>query len=252
MSPPAVAIAATHAGRRDRRSHSSPHAVSVQDPVLQQRILLALIAAVACTPQSDPQTDTGASSSGEGSTSADVMTSAPTSDAQDPDAACARIVEACHSKDDGSDPTIAECHATGHAGTTECIDEEAACVAYCEAAPPAGGDSTTGSESGGTSSTGHDVTTGTDGGSSGSTTDPGTSGGPSPACEGYCECMGETCTEIAGYPWSDIAGCLDACAGYDEPQMTCWSMWCTEAKKGALVVHLCEHAWGMYDLDECP
>lgn len=101
-------------------------------------------------------------------------------------------------------------------------------------------------------STGHDSTTGTDGGSSGSTTDPGTTSEPSPACEGYCECMGETCAEIMGYPWSDITGCLEACAGYDEPQMSCWSMWCTEATRGALVVHLCEHAWGSYGLDECP
>lgn len=216
-----------------------------------QRLLLALVAAVACAPPPGPPAGSDTSSSGEGSsgsTGAPTTTtssSGPTTGGPDPNAACGEIVAACHPKDDGSDPMISECHELGHSGAAECIEQEATCVAYCEAAPPVGG--TSGGSSGSS-------TTGTEGGSSGSTTGTGsdTSGGPSPACEGYCACMSETCQAIEGYPWGEDADCLEACAGYDEPQFTCWAMWCAEAMKGALVVHLCEHAWGKFGLDECP
>jgi hypothetical protein len=49
---------------------------------------------------------------------------------------CRDIVDACHYKDDGTDPEISQCHVVGHDGDeTECalvLDE---CVAICEAAP---------------------------------------------------------------------------------------------------------------------
>lgn len=106
-------------------------------------------------------------------------------------------------------------------------------------------------------STSHDMsgsttsdTSTSESGSTGSTGD-GTTGGVSLECLAYCECMSATCVDIPGYPWGDDAGCLAACASYEEPELTCWIMWCAEAMEGTLVVHLCEHAWGEFGLDEC-
>lgn len=221
----------------------------------RQWFLLVLIAVVACNQRPNPPADTDAdasstsTSSGSTSTGATMSTTSSseptTTGGPDPDAACGKIVEACHPKDDGTDPTISDCHEVGHSGTAACIEKEAECIAYCEAAPPLGGGS---SSSGGESTSGPALTTGE--GSTGTGSD--TSGEPSPVCVSYCECMGSTCQAIEGYPWGDDAGCLEACAGYDAPQSTCWAMWCAEAMKGALVVHLCEHAWGKFGLDECP
>ena len=87
--------------------------------------------------------------------------------------ACWDIVQACHTKDDGTDPEINGCHEAAHAETQECVDRHDACIELCNAAPEISG---TGYESSGTGSS----TTATDSsGSDGSGTGTGSSGGSS-------------------------------------------------------------------------
>ena len=76
---------------------------------------------------------------------------------------------------------------------------------------------------------------------------------PSVECVEYCQCVGTTCVAEPGYPFADEAACLSACADFTEPELTCWTMWCTDAAADAtLLDHLCSHAWGELGLDECP
>lgn len=49
---------------------------------------------------------------------------------------CQAIVDACHMKDDGTDPAISACHTGAHDNkTSECTANKTQCVAACEAAP---------------------------------------------------------------------------------------------------------------------
>ncbi|RMG96790.1 MAG: hypothetical protein D6705_10320 [Deltaproteobacteria bacterium] len=48
--------------------------------------------------------------------------------------ACANIIEACHPKDDGSDPVINGCHEKAHDGG-DCLSDYDMCIMACNEAP---------------------------------------------------------------------------------------------------------------------
>jgi hypothetical protein len=50
------------------------------------------------------------------------------------DEACKQVIEACHPKDDGSDPIINGCHETAHL-EGDCLTDLQMCLEACEAAP---------------------------------------------------------------------------------------------------------------------
>jgi len=73
------------------------------------------------------------------------------------------------------------------------------------------------------------------------------------ACSDFCRCMGSTCSSQEGYPFTDSADCEQTCSQLDDEQRSCFSHWCNAAITDAAErVHLCEHAWGAFGLDECP
>jgi hypothetical protein len=219
---------------------------------VRNAVSFLLFATLACTGASGDSSSSGGTSGGSGSTTLSN------------DDACREIIEACHYKDDGTDPTISGCHGVAHEGG-ECLAQLDACVAYCEAAPPLGtgtsggsgsgtasgtGTGSGGSGGGSAGSTGGGSAGSTGGGSAGSTGSGSTSGGNA-GCTAYCTCMSGTCAGEAGYPWTDEAACLAACEQFTTAEFTCWDMWCYEASLGGAVDHLCEHAWGANGLDEC-
>lgn len=163
--------------------------------------------------------------------------------------ACQAIIDACHPKDDGSDPEINGCHAAAHDDETEtCNARLEECVALCDAAPPVGGGYDTGDEDTGAGETAGD---GSGGGSTtgGESADESTGG--SEACVAHCECMATTCGEAKGYPFASEQACLDACAGYDDFTLSCYGSWCEAAAISPDPVHLCEHAWGSVGTSKC-
>lgn len=193
------------------------------------------------------------------------------------DAACDMIVEACHYKDDGTDPMINDyCHLTAHSGGP-CNDRLQECLEYCGAAPAVttaadDGDTSTPGDDDGSADDGAATTGGADdgppsGSSGGTDTNAATDEGPaessgdaggesttgaSPECAAHCACMTEWCAGAAGNPWPDETSCLTACAAWDGAELACYGMWCEEIESNpGLADHLCEHAWGEFGLAEC-
>lgn len=209
---------------------------------MRNAVSLLLSATLACTGSSGNSSSSGGTSGGSGSTTISN------------DEACDQIIEVCHYKDDGTDPTISACHGVAHEGG-DCLAQLDACVAYCNAAPPLGTGTSGGSSGGSGSGTASGSGTGSSGtsGGSGSTgsTDSGSTSGGNAGCAAYCTCMSGTCATEVGYPWADEAACLSACEQFTTAEMTCWDMWCYQASLGGAVDHLCEHAWGANGLDEC-
>jgi len=78
-------------------------------------------------------------------------------------------------------------------------------------------------------------------------------GGVDALCGAHCACLAETCATTAGYPFAAAGSCASFCAGLGAAERACFPKWCTDAKAAAgSKVHLCEHAWGAFGLDECP
>jgi hypothetical protein len=148
---------------------------------------------------------------------------------------CRAIAGACHRYDQGGGLPH-ECHELGHAGDdAACGPRKDACIAAC---PPveAGADAS------------HDDASTPDAGGDGSTSDV-DAGDP---CVAYCQCMADTCSTQAGYPFANPADCATACAQQAPEERACWPQWCAQAKSAdATKTHLCEHAWGKFGLDEC-
>ena len=76
--------------------------------------------------------------------------------------------------------------------------------------------------------------------------------GPMNDCKAYCDCMQPTCGTQMGYPFPNAAACTSACTMYSAPQYKCYLYFCNEAKRTGSKGHNCQHAWGMFGLDECP
>jgi hypothetical protein len=74
---------------------------------------------------------------------------------------------------------------------------------------------------------------------------------PSEACVRYCTCMEQQCQTTPGYPFADRQSCLGRCATFTAFELKCWSTWCSDVLVMPDARHLCEHAWGLYALDEC-
>ena len=81
---------------------------------------------------------------------------------------------------------------------------------------------------------------------------------PSLPCADYCTCLDGLCRKVAGYPFAADAGttCGVACARQDAKRTACWGTFCQQAARytadSADRQHFCEHAWGLYDVEECP
>lgn len=162
--------------------------------------------------------------------------------------ACDAIIDACHTKDDGSDDAISSCHSAAHdADVDECNARLEECVALCDAAPPVGGGET------GYESTGGEPMTSEGGGSTtgDATADGSTGTGEASACVAHCECMTTTCSASEGYPYATEQDCLDACAGFSDEELGCFGMWCEAAAISPDPLHLCEHAWGSVGTSKC-
>lgn len=157
----------------------------------------------------------------------------------DPAGSCSAIASACHPYDKES-LLGHECHELGHSSTdATCAPRKAECLAAC---PPreAGAKPVDGG--------GSDPEAGADGG-----TDGGSDAAPDTLCTDYCTCLADTCAALAGYPFAAAGSCAAHCSALSAPERACWPKWCSDAKASTSnQVHLCEHAWGMYDLDECP
>jgi hypothetical protein len=66
--------------------------------------------------------------------------------------------------------------------------------------------------------------------------------------------MSLNCPTQAGYPYADDAACKSACAAFSAEEYACWSKYCgwvPLASSEEDETHLCQHAWGMFGLDEC-
>ena len=159
------------------------------------------------------------------------------------DDACEAIIDACHTKDDGSVQAINDCHTVGHDGVdADCQAQHDDCVALCGAAPEVGNHddgqtdgghddaatddapSTSGSaDDDGTTTTADAGTTGTD--STGST-DGTDSTGADDASNANCADLGSGCHDVPGrIPQM----CHDV--GHDGDEMACAQIWeqCVEA-----------------------
>ncbi len=71
-------------------------------------------------------------------------------------------------------------------------------------------------------------------------------------CASYCACLEARCAARPGYPLG-AGECGPLCARLDDARRTCWAGFCEDAagEDDALAQHLCEHAWGLYGLEEC-
>lgn len=144
--------------------------------------------------------------------------------------ACDQIIDACHTKDDGSDDFINGCHSTAHEGDdAACSSNLQACLDACNAAPPVG---TGGHESG---ETGHDHETGAatshDHGSSGghdssggaTSHDHGSTGGSTgadDASQASCDELGSICHDVA-----DALGMMCHDVGHEGDEAACAEIW---------------------------
>ena len=64
--------------------------------------------------------------------------------------------------------------------------------------------------------------------------------------------MQSTCSSVMGHPYTMPAQCTAACKAFTSAEIACFPDWCEQAKTATTTkVHLCEHAWGMFALDEC-
>lgn len=158
----------------------------------------------------------------------------------DPAGSCAALASQCHSYSKES-AFAKECHDLGHAGDdVACAPKKDACLAAC---PP---------REGGTTHPDTDA-----GDAAAPTVDAATDAAPDAAvdqlCIDHCACLAETCTTFAGYPFAAPGSCAAACAQLGAPERACLPHWCVDAKASTSTkAHLCEHAWNMYGLDECP
>lgn len=156
----------------------------------------------------------------------------------DPSGSCGAIASACHPYD--KETAIGhECHELGHSSTdATCAPRRAECLAACpprDAGPKPAAD-------------GGDTDAATEGGADG-----GADAAPDPFCTDYCACLADTCTAIAGYPFAAAGSCATHCAALSAAEKACWPKFCNDAKASMNNKdHLCEHAWGAHDLDECP
>ncbi len=164
------------------------------------------------------------------------------------DNACEGIIEACHTKDDGSVENINDCHTVGHDGVeADCQAQYQDCVALCDAAPEVAGHddgqtddghadtghADTGHDDGATSGTSHadDGSTtmdvpGTTGGTDGGSSDGGASTSGDDASNANCDDLGSGCHDVPG----EIPQmCHDV--GHDGDEMACAEIWlqCVEA-----------------------
>ena len=162
--------------------------------------------------------------------------------------ACQGIIDACHTKDDGSDAAINDCHSLAHDGDdAACSPRYEECVAVCDEAPEVGvygddgddhgdGDAgsddgtpgtTTGPSDGGTTTGATDDDGTTDGGSTdgGSTNDTGSTGNDD-ASNANCDDLGSGCHDIPG---EVPQMCHDV--GHDGDETACAAIWvqCVEA-----------------------
>jgi hypothetical protein len=164
-------------------------------------------------------------------------------DPEDPmtiEGACGEIVEACHTKDDGTPGEINDCHGIAHdEDDAACTNVRAMCIEICNAAPDVatGGYSDTehaetehesdehGESSGG--STGEPGTT--DGTTGSTTTDPGTTtdhGTTTSTDEPSCAALGAGCHDAA-----DKFGMMCHDVGHEKDEAACAKIWdaCREA-----------------------
>jgi hypothetical protein len=160
--------------------------------------------------------------------------------------ACGEIVDACHTKDDGSDAQISDCHTIAHdENEQECSNVHAMCVELCNAAPTVygGTDSHDGTEShegsgehgettdhGTTTdhdeSTGHDHTSSTgDDPTDATGTTTGDTGGTTAADEPSCSALGSGCHDTA-----TPLGMMCHDVGHDGDEAACAKIW-AECKK---------------------
>jgi hypothetical protein len=151
--------------------------------------------------------------------------------------ACGEIVEACHTKDDGTPGQINDCHQIAHDEVeSECSANHATCIELCNAAPDVVPHDTEygGSEHGSTSD--HESTTEPDESSSSSTSGGASSSSssstgedPSSSSSGEdpsCAALGSNCHDVPG----EVAlMCHDV--GHDGDELACAEIWqaCREA-----------------------
>jgi hypothetical protein len=156
--------------------------------------------------------------------------------AVDPTGSCGELASRCHPYDKLS--TIGhDCHELGHEGDDDaCAPRKAECLAAC---PPIEGGAS------------HPLDASTDG-----YVDPDAApveAGPDSGdiCAPYCECLTDTCASQSGYPFSGVADCVSQCGPLSVEEKDCLPKWCEQAKTLSDKVHVCEHAWGKFGLDEC-
>lgn len=154
--------------------------------------------------------------------------------AEDYTGSCNILASQCHPYKTGLGH---ECHELGHGGDDKaCGPRKAECQAACplvEASTPQDGSTP-------------DVDPG-----DGSALDG--DAAADPLCTSYCKCLTDTCSTQTGYPFAAAGSCAAKCASMSAAERKCWPNWCEQAKAGgAAKEHLCEHAWGALDLDECP
>jgi hypothetical protein len=150
---------------------------------------------------------------------------------------CKIITAACHPHDTG-DPSVAhDCHELGHSkNDLKCGPKQDECLKAC---PPVDG---------GTSDDAGDAASPI--ADSGSDSDAPFDATPPDPCIEYCACMASTCSTISGYPYSAPGSCESACAQLGTAEKACFPNHCKNAKT-TNTAHNCEHAWGVYGLDEC-
>lgn len=152
---------------------------------------------------------------------------------EDPAGSCRVIASACHFYDQGSG-LAHDCHELGHAGDdVKCGPRKAECVSAC---PPREGGTTHPEDA--------QAPDGADGGADAPADGP-------DMCIAYCDCLAQSCSMVAGYPFSAPGSCAAQCVQMNTDQRACWPKWCQGASTSAIHDHYCEHAWGKYGLDEC-
>lgn len=143
----------------------------------------------------------------------------------DPTGSCRAIASACHPYDTGAGIGH-DCHELGHVGDDlKCAPKKAECLAACP--PKDAGDV-------------HDAMVADV--ASDVAVDP---------CPAFCTCMEQTCSMVTGYPYKMQGACLDACKKLGPDERACFPKWCEMAKSSSQMMHLCEHAWGAFGIDEC-
>jgi hypothetical protein len=164
--------------------------------------------------------------------------SSSTSDPPDPTGSCDLLASRCHHY--AKDSALAnECHELGHTGDdTKCGPRKDECLAACPPFDAAKPDV--------------DVPDAPADAAAGDSSDAPVDSGPD-VCPDYCKCLNDTCSAVTGYPFASVDQCLAACKQMTDPQKKCWPGFCAQASAGGSTKnHNCEHAWGLYDLDECP